>query len=172
MISSLLRCFLFESLFLLFLGRTKEAAAAKVEGKIEAIEEEAATTAAEAEILELQQAAAQEAVVVQEVGASVEVVKGDAEAKFTELDTDKSGHLDQDELLSLAEWVWCSFHPDEIITAEIKQAEADKIMKKCDTSGDGQVDKAEFLVYYEHHSVAVHNFKKVVFFSFFSFSCD
>ena len=67
-------------------------------------------------------------------------------SKFNELDTDESAVLEGKEVLSMAEWVWQSFHPGEKITAEEREKEAKKVLKSCDTNGDGGIDKEEFLI--------------------------
>ena len=41
----------------------------------------------------------------------VAVLTARAEKKWNQLDVDGSGELDGEEVLALAEWVWCSFHP-------------------------------------------------------------
>ena len=51
--------------------------------------------------------------------------------------------------MALAEWVWNSFRPDQVITAQQRMAEAAKIMRRCDKDENGSIDKEEFRVYYE-----------------------
>ena len=43
-----------------------------------------------------------------------------ARKKWKQLDTDRSGALQGDEMKLLAEWVWCSFHSDAEASAEVK----------------------------------------------------
>ena len=46
-----------------------------------------------------------------------------AQKKFDKLDADGNGHLEGDELVELAEWVWSSFHPGgEALSEEQKAA--------------------------------------------------
>ena len=143
-------------------GPAKTIALKAVAEKTAAVEKElkeieAATTKAERS--REAAAVAVDEVVVQ---VGVEVVGGDAEAEFDALDKDKSGYLEGNELHELADWVWRSFHPDETITAEDRMSETAKLMKACDGSSDGRVDKEEFLPWYEHHSTAVNNFNKAL----------
>ena len=53
-----------------------------------------------------------------------------AEKKWEELDVDESGRLDGDEVMALAEWVWCSFRPEERITAAVRLREATKLLNR------------------------------------------
>ena len=41
------------------------------------------------------------------------------------------------------------------ITEEERAAEAKKILRKVDTSGDGKIDKEEFLIYYKETTRAL-----------------
>jgi len=72
-----------------------------------------------------------------------------AQKKWSQLDVDDNRYLDGEEALALAEWVWCSFRPGQAITAQQREMEAQKIMSRCDRSGDGRIDKEEFKAYYE-----------------------
>jgi len=72
-----------------------------------------------------------------------------AQKKFNKLDTDGSGNLEEAELNALAEWVWCSFNPKQVIDEAIRAAEVVKIKEACDKNKDGVIDKDEFLAYYE-----------------------
>ena len=53
-----------------------------------------------------------------------------AEKKWNQLDVDESGRLDGDEVMALAEWVWCSFRPEERITAAVRLREATKLLNR------------------------------------------
>ena len=72
-----------------------------------------------------------------------------AEKKWNHLDRDQSGELEGEEILALAEWVWCSFRPGQEITPQHRRKEAEKILDRCDKDGNGVVDKGEFQVYYD-----------------------
>ena len=86
----------------------------------------------------------------------------DAMNKFAELDADKSGALEGKELLVLASWVWCSFNPDKRVTPKMQAAQRDKILKQCDFSGDGKIDKEEFLIYYDEITAAMNEFEQAM----------
>ena len=60
----------------------------------------------------------------------------------------KSGFIEGDEVVRLAEWV-CSSFSDATVTPERLQKEADKIRKACDKDGNGCIDKVEFVSYYK-----------------------
>jgi len=79
--------------------------------------------------------------------------------KFAELDSDGSGELEGAEILALAEWVWCSFNPDKRCLPQMRKIQAEKIMTACDSNGDGDVDREEFLVYYDHLTESMEEFK-------------
>jgi len=81
-----------------------------------------------------------------------------AEKKWNQLDANRNGVLDGDELLLLADWVWCSFHPGHAISSADRIKEAKKILSRCDTNGDGVVDQAEFMAYYARTSAAMQCF--------------
>jgi len=139
-------------------GEMKKAREAALVSKTLSLEQTLEETKAEATEASLSQEAALTAVEDQEAADALEMLKGDAAAKFNELDEDASGHLEGKEISLLAQWVWQSFHPDEKINEDqCKKSEA-MVLKKCDTSGDGSIDKEEFLVYYKQHSRMVHNF--------------
>ena len=84
-----------------------------------------------------------------EVAEKVMVLSARAEKKWAQLDVDGNGTLDEDEVLQLAEWVWCSFRPGHAITKSQQVAEATKILRRCDKNDDGKVDKDEFQAYYD-----------------------
>ena len=62
---------------------------------------------------------------------------------------DQSGELNGENVLALAEWVWCSFRAGQEITSECRLQEATKIMRRCDTDENGKVGREEFGEYYE-----------------------
>ena len=80
--------------------------------------------------------------------------------KFAELDTDGSGKLEENELLELANWVWTSFHPNKVCDEETKKSEAAKILKRCDKNSDGEIDKEEFVAYYNQTATAQFKFAR------------
>ena len=100
------------------------------------------------------------------------VAVGRAEAKFNELDEDRTGDLTGTELLRIAKWQWTScvdptptacmvtrtvnpnpkpgrYRPGEQITADHLKKEAAILLQRCDTDGDGAINKPEFLKFYE-----------------------
>ena len=52
------------------------------------------------------------------------------------------------EVLALAEWVWSSFRPGQVITAQERVAEAAKVLRRCDKDENGSIDGSEFSEYY------------------------
>jgi len=82
--------------------------------------------------------------------------------KWDDLDVDKSGELSGDELIKIAEWVWSSFNPDGNINKDAIEKEAVKILKRCDTSGDGVIDQEEFEVYFKKTSASILKFQEIM----------
>ena len=80
--------------------------------------------------------------------------------KFEQIDKDNSGKLEPVEILDLAAWVWGTFHPGQEINEEIKKTEADKILRRCDKNTDGEIDKEEFITYYNQTATAMFAFHK------------
>lgn len=62
-------------------------------------------------------------------------------ARFVELDTDKSGFLEKDELVNVASWTMTYFG-DKL--GESKDKVVANIMKRLDANGDGKLDIEEF----------------------------
>ena len=87
-------------------------------------------------------------------------LSGRAQKKWDELDVDGSDALDGDELMALAEWVWCSFRPGQEISASQRVQEATKLMGRCDTDGNGSIGREEFGKYYEKISGEMCKFRK------------
>jgi len=85
-----------------------------------------------------------------------------AQVKWEELDLDRSGQLDGEELMALAEWVWCGFHPDKQISTEDRRKEATKILRRCDANNDGGIDREEFEAYYEQTAAAMLKFQETL----------
>lgn len=68
-----------------------------------------------------------------------------AKKKFVQMDLDGNGVLDGDELLSLVDWVFDSFHPGgEKMSDQKKDMEVVTLLKQLDSDGDGVLDYAEF----------------------------
>jgi len=64
-----------------------------------------------------------------------------AKARFSELDLDKSGFLENNELLAVADWVMVHFGAS---MGEDKDKVVKKIMRRLDTNKDGKLDIEEF----------------------------
>ena len=79
----------------------------------------------------------------------VAVLSGRAQKKWNELDVDGSEELDGEEVVVLGEWVWSSFRPGQTITAEEREQEAAKLLRRCDKDENGKIDRGEFAEYYE-----------------------
>jgi len=88
------------------------------------------------------------------------VLSARAQKKWDQLDVDGSDTLEGEEVMVLAEWVWCSFRPGHQINSEQRIAEARKMLHRCDADENEKIDKAEFQKYYEQVSVAMFNFHK------------
>ena len=81
--------------------------------------------------------------------------------KFKELDADRSGFLEGDELLRLSEWVWSSFHPDGAPLAEgEKAAFVQKMLHRIDENADGRLSAAEFEDYFVKTAASIGRFRK------------
>merc|ERR1712216_113918 len=72
-----------------------------------------------------------------------------AQMKWDELDADKNGKLEGEELLELAAWVYNSFHPLKKATQDQKLEIRTKILQRHDANRDGAIDKEEFVEYFE-----------------------
>jgi len=72
-----------------------------------------------------------------------------AQKKWDELDADKNGKLEGEELLELAAWVYNSFHPLKKATQDQKLEIRTKILQRHDANRDGAIDKEEFVEYFE-----------------------
>ena len=68
-----------------------------------------------------------------------------AQMKFDRLDVDGSGYLEGDEVLTLAEWVWSSFHPENVpLSPRNREELAAKLLRRLDTNHDGRMSFVEF----------------------------
>ena len=73
-----------------------------------------------------------------------------ARLKFTELDTNHDGTLDEQELRKLASWVWLSFQPgSKPLTPEEMARESIRLLQLSDKNDDGVVDLGEFTAWFE-----------------------
>ena len=71
----------------------------------------------------------------------LDLVTSDASLEFDKLDFDSNGRLERHEVGYLAEWVWCSFRPGQRITPKERESETEKLLRRCDTNGDGWIDR-------------------------------
>eukprot|EP00656_Telonema_subtile_P051804 TRINITY_DN7065_c0_g1_i3.p1 TRINITY_DN7065_c0_g1~~TRINITY_DN7065_c0_g1_i3.p1 ORF type:complete len:900 (-),score=310.49 TRINITY_DN7065_c0_g1_i3:51-2750(-) len=70
--------------------------------------------------------------------------------KFMELDVDKSGTLSTDEMLALADFLYTSFNTKgEVLDHGQRQIEAEKLVRKLDKDGDGEISFEEFAKFIE-----------------------
>ena len=61
------------------------------------------------------------------------------------MDLNANGVLEGPELVALAQWVWSSFHPGgEPMSAEQKQSESAKLLRRLDADEDGVMTFKEF----------------------------
>ena len=68
-----------------------------------------------------------------------------AKDKFEELDTNRDGVLDGDEILELTNWVWWSFHPSGTALTEKQRREmAATLLRRVDSNHDGVISFEEF----------------------------
>jgi len=95
----------------------------------------------------------------------VAIMTSDADEKWRELDANEDGTLDDDEALTLAEWVYSSFRKgglEEDVEEDGVLAEAARLLKRCDTDEDGVVNKTEFRDYYRRMAEAVLKFRRAL----------
>ena len=70
--------------------------------------------------------------------AAADLLIRQAREKFAELDIDKSGYLEGEELLDLGGWVWMTFHPDdEGVSERLAQKLGRTVIQKYDGDDDG-----------------------------------
>jgi len=67
-----------------------------------------------------------------------------ARKKFDQFDVDGNGLLEGDELVSIGEWLWSSFHAGEEASEKKKEAEGLKLLYRQDENGDGVLSFDEF----------------------------
>jgi len=98
----------------------------------------------------------------EEEAVQVSKLNARAEKKWLQLDQDRTGYLEGDEILNLAEWVVRSFHSDpkhEPVTQEEKMKMVAKILIRCDVNEDGMIDRDEFFPFYNKKAAEIMNFK-------------
>lgn len=84
------------------------------------------------------------------IGTEAAVPKiSEALTKFQQLDVDKSGELDQDEMNELAKWVYLTFSENGQLTPAQVTIESGKLLRKLDKDKSKGVCFAEFVDYYE-----------------------
>ena len=73
-----------------------------------------------------------------------------ARAKFEELDENKNGILDGDEVIKIVDWVLSVYHPDSGITTDDEKLKIKTwLMKSIDSNQDGKIDLIEFATLFE-----------------------
>ena len=82
-----------------------------------------------------------------------------ADREWSRLDVDDRNRLQGDDITALAEWVWCSFRPRHSITAEAREQERARILRRCDVHGNGSIDRQSFRDYYQKTSLAMMKFQ-------------
>merc|ERR1719219_781438 len=72
-----------------------------------------------------------------------------AKKKFVEFDTNRSGYLDGDEMLVLADWIWSVFSLDG---SKVRQTDTirakNRLLTKFDSNSDGKLDFEEFALWF------------------------
>ena len=80
------------------------------------------------------------------IDLSAKQINALANARFDEIDTDKSGFLENNELIQLTDWVMDEFG-EKLGTDYVLVRQ--QIMARLDTNGDGKLDREEFLVLFK-----------------------
>ena len=70
-------------------------------------------------------------------------MKEQAEATFTELDTNGDGELSFDELIAKSK------QENPNLSSAQAEEEINKVLAECDTNKDGKISKAEWLAFHE-----------------------
>lgn len=79
---------------------------------------------------------------------------GQASERFNLLDTDHSGYLEKDELLSMAEWLLTSYEKYGFSEDERRQIML-KLVARIDSNSDGVLDLYEFSQLFEHATTKI-----------------
>ena len=79
---------------------------------------------------------------------------------FNQLDKDGSGNLDVAEMNELAQWAFSKLHQDGEAPADWQQKEAERLMKRLDADGDGQISFDEFAAWYSHTSLHIRKYRQ------------
>jgi len=92
--------------------------------------------------------------------AHVDQLTKRARAKFHQLDRNKNGLLQGQELTALGNWVWSSFHPGSTLSDADKQAEGAKILRRQDMNEDGSMSYVEFEGWFRTTCISIENFRR------------
>ena len=118
------------------------------------------------------QSSGRDAVVTAEVAKHAEEMSAEAQEELTrelvlarehfdELDLDKNGVLNVEELHNLATWVLKSFNPGgKVLPKASRQAEAKKLLQRLDANGDGELDFEEFAEWFGRTSASIVKFRE------------
>merc|ERR1712166_344887 len=92
--------------------------------------------------------------------AHVDQLTKRARAKFHQLDGNKNGLLEGEELAALGNWVWSSFHPGSKLSEADKQAEGAKILCRQDMNEDGAMSYEEFEGWFKKTCTSIEKFRR------------
>ena len=92
--------------------------------------------------------------------AHVDQLTKRARAKFHQLDRNKNGLLEGEELKALGNWVWSSFHPGSKLSEADKQAEGAKILCRQDMNEDGAMSYEEFEGWFKKTCTSIEKFRR------------
>merc|ERR1712086_941096 len=92
--------------------------------------------------------------------AHVDQLPKRARAKFHQLDRNKNGLLEGEELSALGNWVWSSFHPGSKLSEADKQAEGAKILCRQDMNEDGAMSYEEFECWFKKTCTSIEKFRR------------
>jgi Ca2+-binding EF-hand superfamily protein len=92
--------------------------------------------------------------------AHVDLTMKRARAKFNQLDKNKNGLLEGDELMALGCWVYSSFHPGSNVNEETKKAEGAKILSRLDVNEDGAMSFEEFDGWFRKTHASIEKFRR------------